>query len=143
MGDVEPPRSFLRNTSTNTQMSNLADCMGYSNSRTSGQGTQRETMFLFQVFTFFIVCRSRGDVGKAEQATLQWSLLKSTAAKLFNTGEKQIKGLDLSDQPGRARWWRWKVLSIAVCHHGRIKSLRRLGQWAAMTTSMCALLHRN
>jgi hypothetical protein len=38
-----------------------------------------------------------------EQATLQWSLLNSTAATLFNTGEKQIifKRLDLSDQPGR------------------------------------------
>lgn len=50
---------------------------------------------------------------RVERATLQWSLLKSTAATLFNTGEKPIifKRLDLSDQPGRARWWRWKVSS--------------------------------
>jgi hypothetical protein len=55
---------FLRNTSTNIQVSNLADRpMGYKDVRTSGQGTSRETMFFVQVFTFFILCRSRGYVG--------------------------------------------------------------------------------
>jgi hypothetical protein len=36
--------------------------MGYSDVHASGQGTQKETMFLFNCFHFFMLCRNRGDV---------------------------------------------------------------------------------
>ena len=53
---------FLRNTSTNTQMSNLTDRpdrMGYTNVRTSDQGIKQKRCSFVQVFSHFLAMQKQ------------------------------------------------------------------------------------